>query len=153
VQQFSKKQRAAMKRKTIVLGFLLLLCGCTTTYRIELYQLNKNYVTEVGSPMVAREVCWGDSYYEAARLKDCIMRQELLYSGREGNVIHMTYKEYERQNGNYSSVESFSQHVGYDLRQSNIISFKDIYFKVIEATEKFIEFMVIDPLTYYPYPP
>lgn len=103
--------------------------------------------------MVVREVCWGDSYYQAASLKDCIMRQELLYSGREGNVIRMTYKEYKRQNGNYSSVESFSQNVGYDLRQSDIVSFRDIYFKVIEATEKFIEFIVIDPVTYYPYPP
>ncbi len=142
-----------MKRKTIVLGLFLLFCSCTTTYRISHYQLNKEYITKVGSPMVVREKCWGDSYYEAARLKDCILRQELLYSGREGNVIHMTYKEYARQNGNYSSAESFLQYVGYDLRQSDIISFRDIYFKVIEATETSIEFIVIDPVTYFPYPP
>jgi hypothetical protein len=153
VQQSFKKQRGAMKRKTIVLGLLLLSCSCTTTYKIDRYDLNKNYVTEVGSPMVVREVCWGDSYYEAATLKDCILRQELLYSGREGNVIHMTYKEYTRQNGNYSSAESFLQHVGYDIRQSDIISFRDIYFKVIEASKTSIEFIVIDPETYFPYPP
>jgi hypothetical protein len=153
VQQSSEKQSGAMKRKAIVLGLLLLSCSCTTTYRIELYKLNKRYVTQVGSPMVVREVCWGDSYYEAASLKDCILRQELLYSGREGNVIHMTYKEHARQNGNYSSVESYLEYVGYDLRQSDIISFRDIYFKVIEATATSIEFMVIDPMTYFPYPP
>jgi len=142
-----------MKKETIVLGLLLLLCSCTTTYRIDLYQLNKNYATEAGSPMVVREVCWGDNYYEAAKLKDCILRQELLYSGREGNVIHMTYKEYARQNGDFSPVESFLQYVGYDVRQSDIIGFRDIYFKVIEATETSIEFIVIDPVTYFPYPP
>jgi len=140
-----------MKSKTIALVFLLLLCGCTTIYRIELYQLNKDYVTEVGSPMVVRERCWGDSYYQAASLKDCVMRQELIYSGREGQVIHITYKEYTGEKSNYSPNESFLDNVGYDLRQSNIISFRDIYFKVIEATEKYIEFIVIDPATYYPY--
>ena len=153
MQQSFKEQRGIMKRRAIVLGLLLLSCSCTTTYRIDLYQLNKNYVIEAGSPMAAREICWGDTYYEAAALKDCILRQELLYSGREGNVIHMTYKEYARQNGNFSSVESFLQYVGYDLRQSDIINFRDIYFKVIEATETSIEFIVIDPVTYFPYPP
>ncbi len=142
-----------MKRKTIVLGLLLLLCSCTTTYRIDLYQLNKRYITQVGSPMVVREKCWGDTYYEAATLKDCFLRQELLYSGKEENVIHMTYKEYARQYDSYSSVESFLEYVGYDLRQSDIVNFRDIYFKVIEATDTSIEFMVIDPVTYFPYPP
>jgi len=146
------RNRGAMKRRTILLGFLLLLCSCTTTYRIDLYQLNKNYVTEVGSPMVVREKCWGDSYYQAARLKDCVMRQELIYLGRKGHVIQIIYKEYVGEKSEYSPNESFQQNVGYDLRQSDIISFKDIYFKVIEATEKFIEFIVIDPVTYYPYP-
>jgi len=103
--------------------------------------------------MVVREECWGDSYYKAATLKDCILRQELLYSGKEGNVIHLTYKEYAKQEDNDSSVESFLQYVGYDLRQSDIISFRDIHFKVIEATETSIEFIVIDPLRYLPYPP
>ena len=141
-----------MKRRTILLGFLLLLCSCTATYRIELYQLNKNYVKEVGSPMVVREKCWGDSYYQAATLKNCIVRQELVYSGREGYVIHIIYKEYVGENSNYSPKESFLQDVGYDLRQSDIVSYRDIYFKVIEATKTSIEFMVIDPMTYLPYP-
>ena len=141
-----------MKTKTIVLGLLLLLCGCTTTYRIERYDLNKKYVTEAGSPMVVREECWGDSYYRAATSKHCVMRQELLYSGRDGDVIHMTYKEYVGQDGDYSSTESFLQNVGYDLRYSDIINFRDIYFKVIEARKTSIEFMVIDPLRYQPYP-
>jgi len=142
-----------MKRKTIVLGLLLLSCGCTTTYTIDHYEINKRYITKAGSPMVVREECWGDSYYKAATLKDCILRQELLYSGKEGNVIHLTYKEYAKQEDNDSSVESFLQYVGYDLRQSDIISFRDIHFKVIEATETSIEFIVIDPLRYLPYPP
>ncbi len=142
-----------MKGKIIVLGLFLLSSGCTTTYRIDLYQLNKQYVTQVGSPMVVREKCWGDTYYKAATLKDCFLRQELLYSGREGNVMHVTYKEYAKQYGDYSSVESFLEYVGYDLRQSDIINFRDIYFKVIEATETSIDFMVIDPVTYFPYPP
>jgi hypothetical protein len=102
--------------------------------------------------MVVREKCWGDSYPRAAASKNCILRQEILYSGTEGHVIHITYKEYVGENGNYSSEESFLQDVGYDLRRSDIINFRDIYFKVIEASETSIEFMVIDPLTYQPYP-
>ena len=65
----------------------------------------------------------------------------------------MTYKEYVGENSNYSPEESFLENVGFDLRQSDIVSFRDIYFKVIEATETPIEFMVIDPVTYFPYPP
>jgi hypothetical protein len=81
-----------MKRKTILLGLFLLLCSCTTTCRISHYDLNKDYITKVGSPMVVREKCWGDSYYQAATLKNCIVREELACSGREGYVIHMTTK-------------------------------------------------------------
>jgi len=152
VAQSFKKQRGTMKRKIIVLGLLLLSCSCTTTYRIERYDLKKKYVTGVGSPMVVREKCWGDSYHQATTSKNCIFRQEILYSGREGHLIRITYREYVGQNGNYSSGVSFLQDVRYDLRQSDIISFKDIYFKVIEASKTSIEFMVIDPLTYRPYP-
>jgi hypothetical protein len=141
-----------MKRRTIVLGLLLLSCSCTAIYKIERYDLNKEYVTEVGSPMVVREKCWGDSYHQAATSKNCILRQEILYDGKEGNVIHITYKEYVGENGNYSSKESFLQNVGYDLRHYDIISVKDIYFKVIEANDKSIEFMVIDPMRYSPFP-
>lgn len=140
-----------MKRKTIVLGLLLLTCSCTAIYRIDRYDLNKKYITEAGSPMVVREKCWGDSYPRAAISKNCILRQEILYSGREGHVIHITYKEYPGENGNYSSEESFLQDVGYDLRPSDIINFRDIYFKVLEASKTSIEFMVIDPLTYQSY--
>ena len=141
-----------MKRKTIVLALFVLFCSCTTTYRISHYEFNKKYITKVGSPMVVRERCWGDSYYQAAKLKDCVMRQELIYSGREGNVIHITYKEYVGEKSEYSPNESFLDHVGFDLRESDIISFRDMYFKVIEASKTSIEFMVIDPLTYLPYP-
>lgn len=65
----------------------------------------------------------------------------------------MTYKEYVGENSNYSPKESFLQIVGFDLRQSNIVSFRDLYFKVMEATETSIEFRIIDPVTYFPYPP
>jgi len=140
-----------MKSKTIVLGLLLLTCSCTAIYRIDRFDLNKRYIAGAGSPMVVREKCWGDSYPRAAASKDCILRQEILYSGREGDVIHITCKEYAGENGNYSSQESFIQNVGYDLRQSDIINFRDIYFKVIEASKTSIEFMVIDPLRYQPY--
>jgi hypothetical protein len=141
-----------MKTKTLALGLLLLLCSCTGFYQIERYDLNKTYVTEPGSPMVVREKCWGDSYYGAANSKHCVLLQELFYSGKEGDVIYVTYKEYVGQDSNYPSAESFLQHVGYDLRYSDIISFRDIYFKIIEATKTSIEFMVIDPLRYQPYP-
>jgi hypothetical protein len=150
---FPRPRAKSMKRKTIALGLFLPLWSCTTTYRISHYDLNKDYITKVGSPMVVREKCWGDSYYQAATLKNCIVRQELAYSGREGYVIHMTYKEYVGENSNYSPKESFLQIVGFDIRQSDIVSFRDIYFKVIEATETSIEFIVIDPVTYFPYPP
>ena len=141
-----------MKRKTIVLSLLLLTCSCTAVYRIDRYDLNKRYITEAGSPMVVREKCWGDSYPRAATSKNCILRQEILYSGREGDVIHITCKEYPGENGHYSSQESFIQNVGYDLRRSDIINFRDIYFKIIEASMTSIEFMVIDPMTYQLYP-
>jgi hypothetical protein len=137
-----------MKKMTILLGLILLLCGCTTTYRISDYDLNKEYTTEVGAPMVVREECWGDNYQLAAALKDCILRQEIIYSGIEGNLVGITYKEYVGEKSVYSSKESFFQVVRFNLRQSDVISYRDIFMKVIEADKTFIRFMVIDRMTY-----
>ncbi len=140
-----------MKKMTILLGLMLLLCGCTTTYKISEYDLNKEYTAEVGSPMVVREECLGDSYQLAAALRNCILRQEVIYSGMEGNLVGITYKEYLGEKGVYSSKESFRQVVRFNLRQSDVISYRDIFMRVIEANKTSIKFMVIDQMTYTPF--
>ncbi len=140
-----------MKKMKILLGLMVLLCSCTTTYRINDYDLNKEYTTQVGAPMVVREECWGDSYQAAVALKDCILRQEIIYSGIERNLVGITYKEYLGEKSVYSSKESFLQVVRFNLRQSDVISYRDIFMRVIDANKTSIKFMVIDQMTYTPF--
>ncbi len=141
--------RMGMKHRNLWMAILVCLCGCTGTYKVTYYDLNREYAVNHGSPMVTREECRGDSYQQAAALKQCSLRQEIIYSGRQGDTVSFAYKEYAGEGGNYSSQPLFAESFALNLKQYSIVSYKDIYMKVIEANEKSIRFMVIDPSQYY----
>jgi hypothetical protein len=67
-------------------------------------------------------------------------QQALLYTGKEGNVIKMTYREY---SGNLSNL-AFTVDVTYDLSESKTISFRGAKLEVIEATNTSIKYRVIN---------
>jgi len=66
-------------------------------------------------------------------------QQTLIYTGKEGNIIKMTYREY---SGNLARP-AFTIDVSYDLNDSNIIAFREARLEIIEATNMLIKYKVI----------
>ena len=64
---------------------------------------------------------------------------KLTYNGKDGNKINIEYSEY------LSNLikPSYSNEVVYDLSESNIIKYKDAEIEVIEATDNYIKYKVI----------
>ncbi|BCO30733.1 hypothetical protein TspCOW1_08360 [Thiohalobacter sp. COW1] len=66
--------------------------------------------------------------------------QELIYNGRVGNNLKFIYREF----SNDTIRPAFSQDVQYDLNESNIIGFKGLRLKVINATNTEIEYILLN---------
>ncbi|MDQ1339118.1 MAG: hypothetical protein QG567_268 [Campylobacterota bacterium] len=73
---------------------------------------------------------------------------EISYAGRLNDIVYLMYKEY------YINVEDikreinqikpgFSERIAYDLKESDILVYKNFKFKVYDATSKNIEFEII----------
>ena len=70
--------------------------------------------------------------------------KELIYSGRAGDILHITYREYMHRN---YIKPAFTQHVQYDLKTSDMVYFKDWAIKVLDANNQMIRFKVVkDPV-------
>lgn len=65
---------------------------------------------------------------------------ELLYSGKTGNNINITYREYSGNN----IRDKFQQELTYDLSESDTIQFRSIKIKVTKATNSNITFTVTE---------
>jgi hypothetical protein len=66
--------------------------------------------------------------------------QELIYTGKVGNKIRFTYREF--QNG--MARQAFNIDVEYDLSESNIISYKGATVEVLSATNQKIKYKVLN---------
>ena len=72
------------------------------------------------------------------------LQQELIYNGRIDNDIKFVYRELATQlNGGAIMRSPFQQDVQYDLNESDVIGFKGMRLKVIEATNTKINYEVI----------
>lgn len=65
--------------------------------------------------------------------------QELIYTGKVGNKIRFTYREF--QNG--MARQAFNVDVEYDLSESNLISYKGATVEVISASNQRIKYKVL----------
>lgn len=65
---------------------------------------------------------------------------ELIYSGKGGNVINITYREYV---GNMVK-DAFTQNLTYDISKSKIIQFKSTKMEVVSANNSGIQFKVLE---------
>ncbi len=70
---------------------------------------------------------------------DDSFKEKLIYKGLSGNTVHISYKQYKRDITN----PVFSQELTYDLRDSDIIVFKNYKIKVLNATNEYIRFRVL----------
>jgi hypothetical protein len=75
--------------------------------------------------------------------------KELIYSGRESDVLHITYREYyqwrDHKTGSVSSYARtpFFQQVFYDLMKSDMIVFEVWELQVLDANNQHIKFNVV----------
>lgn len=72
---------------------------------------------------------------------DETVEKELLYSGRERNTLHITYREYTVRG---MARTPFFQNLYYDLSVSDKIVFQDWLIQVIDANNQKIVFKVIN---------
>jgi hypothetical protein len=65
-------------------------------------------------------------------------KQELLYNGRAGNTIKLSYREYRYD----IARAAFTQDLIYDLTESKIIGFRDMQIEILNATNTDINFII-----------
>jgi hypothetical protein len=66
-------------------------------------------------------------------------QQTLLYSGRIGNKINISYREF----SNNMARPAFNNDVEYDLGESMVIGYKGAEIEIVEATNRMIKYRVI----------
>jgi hypothetical protein len=66
-------------------------------------------------------------------------QQTLIYSGKVGNKINIGYREF----SNNLARPAFNNAVEYDLTDSRIIGYRGARIEVIDATNEFIKYKVI----------
>ncbi|MFV2045283.1 MAG: hypothetical protein ACC700_18875 [Anaerolineales bacterium] len=66
-------------------------------------------------------------------------RQELLYNGKVGTAIKLTYREY----SNDMIRTAFSQEVQYDLSESKLVGFRGVRIEILEASNMLIRYRVL----------
>ncbi len=131
----------------VLLAFLLAVFavsigGCWAWKCGQNYSLNTEEQSNVGDPMVMVE-----TYLEHKRTQvryagthEGTWRRELIYTGRSGSTIGVTYREY----ANDFARPAFFQDLKYDLDDSDTIVFRDWRLRVIEANNQHIRFAVVN---------
>lgn len=147
-----------MPKKALVVLCIIFSVGCArTTTRVykdyfKNYTLNAVTEVNVGSPMISytdityieRKEFVGlmyakDGWRYSKRPTADSFKEELIYTGRSGSTIHISYREYKE---NFARP-AFYQQLTYDLKDSDTIVFRNYRMKVLEATNQYIRFKVI----------
>jgi len=147
-------------RKILILFLLLPLlasCGGWTSKctKRTTYNLAEEKTVSVGSEMVANG-CFGVRYEPYGLNRDLFNKaaynavdpyfapdKELVYSGRTGDALHITYREYTHRE---YIKPAFTQHVQYDLQSSDMVGFQGWLLQIINANNQTITFKVVkDP--------
>lgn len=74
-----------------------------------------------------------------AALTENSFQQSLIYSGRVGNKITIGYREF----SNSTARPAFNNDVEYDLDESSVIGYKGARLEVLEATNQYIKYRVL----------
>ena len=130
-----------MKRFSFLLVLLLAGCGLmNSTFDNRNYEHNSPLLVNTGENMIVIEQgLKSDAYGHVWNG----IRQELVYSGKDGSVIFVDYREYNMNREGTFIKDGFTQHLRYDLSESEMIAYKDLKIRVIEVTGNAIRFEVI----------
>lgn len=80
-----------------------------------------------------------DHWQSVEYSSDDSFKEELIYKGRSGNIIRISYREFRRD----ATRPDFSQELTYDLSQSDTIVFKRYRIRVLDANSEYITFIVL----------
>ena len=80
-----------------------------------------------------------DGYRYYKEMTDDSFQEDLIYTGRSANTIHVSYREYRKE----LARPAFFQELRYDLDKSDTIVFRNYRIKVIEATNEIIKYKVL----------
>lgn len=151
--------------QAFVLVVLLSLVACSWSKqctKTSSYNIGEEKIVTVGSEMVQagcfaarwepsgwlNKILWGDKVIKDEDFQ-ALIDKELLYAGREGDILHISYREYFRfrdyKTGLLSSYarEPYFQQVFYDLKTSNTVVFQDWVIQVLDANNHQVRFKVL----------
>ena len=131
-----------LSTRTLALTVCFAASGCVIPrYLMYNFEKDKVMVANVGAEMI--------NVTEASMVKAngpavSSFERTLTYSGKQGNVIKIFYRE----SANNLARPSFTQELTYDITGDSIIVFKDTRIKVQEATNSLIKFTVLQSPEY-----
>ncbi len=145
------------KRAFIIMLCLTVFAGCSTiTHKRKQYTRNYSINVEKRTAVMSSMVIYEHiKYIKASRPtgdmqstdhwqaieypSDDSFKEELIYRGRSGNIIRLSYREFRRD----VTRPDFSQELTYDLSGSDIIIFKRYRIRVLDANNEYIRFIVL----------
>jgi len=135
--------------KRLALFFLLFsmivsvyACGLANSkYLVRSFDLEEVQSAPVGSPMIIVENGLKNDVYKWVVSGH---RRELVYSGIDGKVLQITYREYDVDRRGAYIKDGFTQHLKYDLTDSDIIQFRDTKIQIVDVNPSSIEFRVVE---------
>jgi hypothetical protein len=149
-------------KKAMMMVLLVFLAGCATTgpeVKIDKnYQVGVEKHAAIGEAMVSQDhtttlgtneqmaktfaAVAAGPYAPPPSADPCAMgdkfRQELIYTGRTGDTMKITYREYKCD----LARPSFFQDLTYDLSQSSTVVFKNFKLNILKADNEGVTFTV-----------
>ena len=104
--------------------------------------VSKSAPTVCGVSVFGAKICEKNVSFQRVKrpaLMSDGFQQTLLYSGRIGNKINISYREF----SNNTARPAFNNDVEYDLSESMTIGYKGAEIEIVEATNRLIKYKVI----------
>jgi hypothetical protein len=126
----------------VIISVVFSGCGLANSYYLTYnFEKDKVMVANVGSEMLN----WTETYKNDVygTIKGTFV-QTLTYSGKQGKVIKIYYRE----ESNGYARPSFTQELTYDITDDQIITFKNTKIQIVEVTNSTIKFIVLECPSY-----
>ncbi len=110
-------------------------------YNTESGKLYKGFFDGYGYPVTTGELP-PYSYYIKVDYSERFnnFTQTLMYTGREGDVVKFSYREF----SNFMARPAYTVDVSYNLNDGNEITFRDARLKILNASNKSITYIVLN---------
>lgn len=130
----------------LVVGVLLVVglegCGLLNSrFLTREFEVGQVMEASVGSTMIAAESGFRNDIDKGVVVGQ---RFELVYGGLARDVVRITYREFDFENGKALRTPAYFQNLQYDLKASKVIAFRKTMIEVIEAGPQTIVFKVLD---------